>query len=172
MDVQSEVNPYQSPGGETSKPAHANEDLRETRRIKLAWVGVFLLNMCVPVWLGWQLTEGAGNLGMFEGTCVLFVSGYVLCASARSMAKALVVGGVAIGLSQVFPALQMMAGIAGFFFAQLIGLDGSADEIPRLTNDAATFVTTIITGGLLMAAAFVAGLAIRALFSARVRNNT
>jgi hypothetical protein len=47
MDVQSEVNPYQSPGGETSKPAHANEDLRETRRIKLAWVGVFLLN-----WMG------------------------------------------------------------------------------------------------------------------------
>ncbi|MGH7140320.1 MAG: hypothetical protein ACREHD_31675 [Pirellulales bacterium] len=166
MATQAEVNPYQAPGREATPAGDAVEDPRAARRIKLAWVGVFLLNLCVPLLLAWSLTEQGGRLGMFVATAALFVAGYWLCASVRRFGQALVVGGVAVGLAQVAPVLQIWSGMAGYLAAEFLGLERSGPHAgPRLTSEAAGFVTTITTGGLLMAAAFVAGLAIRGLFS-------
>lgn len=174
MDAQSDLNPYQSPGNEAINPAHANQDLRETRRIKLAWVGVFLLNLCMPVFFGSLVTERGGRSGMFAGVALLFVIGYRLCTSAQRIGRTLVVGGVAVGLMQVFPAVQMMAGIVGFCAVSTLQLEGPDpdDVMLRVRSDSSGFVLTIVTGGLLMAAAFVAGLLVCGLFAAAQRRRS
>ncbi len=87
----------------------------------------------------------------------------------------MVVGGVAVALSQVFPIVQMMAGLVGFAVAKRIGVpvdvrDGGMDWAagpPNADTVVAGFVVTMITGGLLLLASIAAGLAIRAVLSLR-----
>ena len=169
MDVQSEVNPYQSPATDTGGPQTSVANEGASRRIYFAWCAVFVLNLAVPLLFGWSLTERGGRVGMLVATAALFVVGSWLCASARRIAQALVTGGVAVGLGQVVPVVQIMAGSAGFHVVAAMGLEDAAVDLRGLTNEPSGFIVTTTTGGLLMAIAIVVGLAARALFSARWR---
>lgn len=172
MEIQTEVNPYQAPA--TAAAVSADEHPHAPRRIKFAWFGVFVLNLCAPLFVGWLTTEKGGRNGMFAGVGVLFLAGYWLCTRARSIGRALVVGGLAIGLTQVLPAMQMMAGIVGLCVVSALRLGKPApdDVMLSVRSDASGFVLTIVTGGLLMAAAFVAGLLGCGLFAAAQRRRS
>jgi hypothetical protein len=173
MDLPSTVNPYQSPGSDTAPRPSLPADPGASRRLKLAWCGVFLANLCAPLWFGWLMTERGGTLGMFASVSVLFVVGYWVCAIRETVAKALVVGGVAVALTQVFPILQIAAGMAGLLLAAVMGLlqwPEPEDVFPSVTNDLRAFVVGMTTGVLLMGMALVAGLVIRALFGGRSKS--
>jgi hypothetical protein len=168
MDLRSEPNPYQSPVAETAPPQAAVEGA--SKRIYLAWSAVFFFNLGVPLLFGWGATEKGGRIGMFAAAFVMLVVGCWLCASAQRFARALIVGGVAIGLAQILPLLQILAGGVAFRLVEVSGLEGPAPDLQGLTSEASGFVVTMTTGALLMAAALMVGLAIRALFSARWRH--
>lgn len=173
MENRSEINPYQSPAAsayETTSASHevANEDATETRGY-IAWGVVFAGNLLIPLLVGWGVTQDGGRWGMLAAVALLFVVGCWLCAAVPRVARALLVGSVAVGLTQAIPVLQLMAGIAALGLVELLRLDtGFNDAAPRphtMTNELSGFVATLVTGGLLMTAALVAGLAIRGLLS-------
>jgi hypothetical protein len=168
------ANPYASPTNDNIDSSRERpSDTVSTKRLCLGWLAVFALNLIVPLFLGWGVTAPEGRIGMLLAVLFILVLGLWICASARQVGFALVVGGVAVALSQVFPILQMMAGIFGFALAQGIGVlardaDGiAADVFHDVDTVAAGFVVTMTTGGLLVAASTVAGLAIRAARSLR-----
>ena|SRR5215469_8051735 len=155
------VNPYASPQSESTDSSRTGRsDGDNLKRLYFGWLTVFALNVIVPLLIGLGVTTSGGRIGMLLAMLVLLALGFWICARAREVGFALVVGGVAVALSQVFPILQVMAGIFGFALAESIGLSG-----PRggdLETLAAGFAVTLATGGLLAAASLAAGLGIRA----------
>jgi hypothetical protein len=166
------ANPYASPTSDTvDSSGEGRSDDESAKRLYVGWLAVFAFNLIVPLFMGWGMTERQGRTGMVLAILVILASGLWICRSARQLGFALVVGGVAVALSQVFPILQVMAGILGFALANGIGL---VADIPTPAGDAlnadtvvAGFVVTMTTGGLLLAASIVAGLAIRAVLPLR-----
>jgi hypothetical protein len=158
------TNPYLAP--QYSEAGLAKEpgfEGKNAMRLYVAWPVVFALNLVMPGLFGLMSTDGAGRVGMLVGTCFLLVCGFWICSSARNIGFALVVGGVPVALSQVVPIIQMVAGTLAFAFAEALGLVGPGGAMGTATSAAGGFVLTLTTGGLLMAAALVAGLALRAL---------
>ncbi|HET6880105.1 MAG TPA: hypothetical protein VFI31_08115 [Pirellulales bacterium] len=152
------MNPYESPKSECAAlPSTADN----SRHLYFGWFVVFLFNLGVPLIFGWPLTEEGGRSGLFAGALALFLLGCALCAWLRPAGRALVVGGVVVGLSQILPFLQIMAGVAGLSSIEILGFGRSPH------GDATLFVVTVVTGGLLMAVALVVGLAVRGVLAMR-----
>jgi hypothetical protein len=168
MDVQPEINPYQAPLAAPADVDGLRAGNTASSGIYSVWFIVFALNVLMPLFLGWGATQQAGRIGMFTATILLFAAGCWLCAYAPRVAKALVVGGVAIGLLQIMPILQFMAGLFVVWLLATLRLEEPQNVLlMKMSTEASAFVATIATGGLLMAAAFVVGLPIRGLFAAR-----
>lgn len=169
-DQADEPNPYQAPQSDAAQaPQFADLPTKGKKRLYVAWFFVFALNLIVPALIGWQMTEDGGRIGMLAAGMLLLAVGYWICAVARQLGFALVVGGVAVALSQVFPILQMTAGIVSCALAEAMGLYSSGDDVNPLgtvAGDVGSFALTLITGGLLMAAALAVGLALRVLRAA------
>lgn len=92
-----EVNPYQSPGAVAKGGASAHSEEAASIRSYLAWAAVFFANLAYPLVVGWLITAKGGRWGVIGGSVLLFVVGCWLCTKARGLAKALLVGGVAVG---------------------------------------------------------------------------
>jgi hypothetical protein len=142
-------------------PTHAGpgEAVRRlmTPRAILGWIAVFLLNMVVPLLFGWSMTRDGGRVGMAVASLALFAVGCGICTARRGLVAPLFVG-----LSQVVPVLQILAGSIGVEVALALRVAVGSDLSTRLT-EAGGFVVTLVTGGLLMAASLVAGLLLRLL---------
>jgi hypothetical protein len=93
------------------------------------------------------------------------------------LSKSLLQGGLIVGLSQVFPILHLVAGLLGMMISTKIfprpptvqGIERFDKEIQGVYCGA---LTTLITGGLLMAIALVIGLLIREFARRRERRNS
>jgi hypothetical protein len=165
------ANPYAAPQSDSADLSRERRsDGGNSKRRYFGWLAVFALNLIVPLSIGWMTTELHGRIGMFFAMLMLLGLGFGICRTAHHIGFALVVGGVAVGLSQVFPILQLMGGTIAFAPANGIGLTERAEfGPPNVDTVVAGFVVTMTTGGLLAAASIVAGLAIRAVLSARHR---
>ena len=164
-----DVNPYQAPCSNRSEPTRTEFNVSSAKRLYMAWFFIFALNLIAPLYFGWRMTEDGGRIGMLLAAILLLAVGYWICASARELGFALVVGGVAVALSQVLPMLQIMAGALGCALAVAMGLHSNGDAVdspPMVVGEVGGFVVTLITGSLLMGAALVTGLALRALRAA------
>lgn len=120
------------------------------------WIGVFAANLIVPLWRGWGVVEERGAIGMCLGigSC-FFVATYAAIERYEWLRFALPFGGTIVAASQIFPVLQMIAGFAGLLVASLLG---QADrELLSVTSELGGFAVTIVTGGLLLTAAFGIG---------------
>jgi hypothetical protein len=162
--VPTDLNPYQSPQGDAVDLPTGPSETRSAKRLCLGWLVVCALNMIVPGWLGWQLTEHGGRMGMLLAVLIIFAIGCCVCASARQIGFSLVVGGAAVALSQVLPVLQSLAGVASCAFAEAVGLYFGGDDthLPAIVGgELGGCVITLMTGGSLITAALVAGLALR-----------
>ncbi|QEH35324.1 hypothetical protein OJF2_38750 [Aquisphaera giovannonii] len=149
-------------------PAHAGSGEAIRRlvgpRTALGWIAVFLLNMIVPLLFGWSMTREGGRVGMAAAILTLFATGCWICTARRQLASPLLLGAAFVGLSQVFPLLQILAGSAGMVAATALRVaENNDDALPRVIGEAGGFVVTLVTGGLLMAASLVAGLSLRML---------
>ena len=162
------TNPYESPKSDPADPRlKIGGDRASANRLYLGWLLVFALNVVAPLFFGWNITGSGGRVGMFLAMLVLLALGFWICASARQIGFPLVVGGVAVALSQVFPILQVMAGGLAFAVAEAVGVCAPTKLEPSAETVAAGFIVTMTTGGLLVAASLVAGLAIRAVLALR-----
>jgi hypothetical protein len=99
----------------------------------------------------------------------LLALGCYLCAAFRELAAALIAGGTLVGLAQLFPALQLIAGMIGMLVGRILGLanDGDDQRSPQILNEYGGFVVTFVTGGILMAASASAGMLLQFVTPAR-----
>ena len=161
------ANPYASPKTDSIDPSQAGPSHQSNhRRLYFGWLGVFGLNLIVPLLSALTLTNASGQVGMLLAMVVILTIGLCICAIARELGFALVTGGVAVGLTQIAPILQIIAGVLGFSLARAMGLDDPAGEVNAGTV-LAGFVITMVVGGLLVAVSLVAGLVIRRVMSPR-----
>lgn len=163
----SEPNPYQTPQcAAAGSPLVASFHGKGMTRLYIAWAAVFALNLVIPGLLGWMSTAGDGRIGMLLAIFCLLGSGFWTCSRAPGIGFALVVGGVAVALSQAIPVLQIVAGGAAFAVGKALAFIEPAADLSGVTSATGGFVVTLTTGGLLMAAALVAGLVLRGLRAA------
>src|SRR5262249_17793790 len=108
------------------------------------------------------VTEQHGKLGMGVALLSFLACGCYLCAYHRKLALALIVGGVLVALTQVFPILQIMAWLIGMGICPAFGQTSSGEDeaTPHLTGELGGFVVTLVTGGILIGAAACSGVAI------------
>jgi hypothetical protein len=126
--------------------------------ILLAWCAVFASNLFVPMLLGLRITEKGGRIGMASAVIVAFAVGCWICVRHRTIGVFFVIGGIAVGLSQMFPVLQVVAGLIGGVICQNARLMGA---LGTETSEFAGFFLTLITGGILMTLSAGSGFAIQ-----------
>jgi hypothetical protein len=122
--------------------------LRDSWAWAVAWHPVFGINLIVPLVLASGVLEGRGQVGMYCGIAFYWVLGFMTCASRPSLGRVLVTGGVIIACTQLMPVLQFTAGFA----AVMIG-----HQVEEKSPEVCGFIDVIITGGLLLIAAYCSG---------------
>lgn len=129
----------------------------------LAWAGVFVANSIVPLWLGWEVTRRGGWVGMVAATAATFLFGFLVGPRWRSLRITIVAGGTVTAPSQVFPLVQIAAGVLSLRAVDSLGFepDEGLGNSHSLTDPGA-FLVTLLTAGLLQAAAFACGTVVRA----------
>lgn len=164
----SEANPYQSPSTQVAAEEAA---LRLARKVDylsiVCWPLICLGNMLMPFTFAAALmNEQRGQIGAALAAAMLLIAGWVLCWLRPVWVRTVMVGAVVTGLSQIFPILQMIAGIIAIAVAALLGLgvadDGPA-EMPAITSELGAFVIGIQVGLLLLIVATGIGLFLRLL---------
>jgi hypothetical protein len=165
-----EANPYQAPAsveGETPPPPAAG---RLPMRLLAGWTAIFLLNMPLPLLFAGEVTRNHGRSGVFVASATLWLLGGWVCVAQRKVGFALAVGGAPVALSQIVPLLQIMAGIVALTVGELFQqVENKDDAVGQVVSEPGGFLLTMITGSLLMGAALVLGLLLRALMPARWR---
>jgi hypothetical protein len=156
-------NPYDPPRSSLEDLTSAEPANRSAiSRLELGWFGVFALNLAFPLLFGWELTRANGRIGMLLAIPVLLAAGRWICREHRDLGRLLVVGGVLVGLSQVYPLLQMVAGIGGMLVGQVLGqvsMAGAATPAPL--SQVGGFVMALTTGSLLMAFSCLIGYGVK-----------
>jgi len=135
-----ERNPSSHHFGDAS-PIRENE-------VYVAWGGVFSFNIFIPLIFGWMSTTESGRTGMAIAIVVQLCAGFWVCARVRTIGHYLVIGGFAIGLSQVFPIPQFVAGLVALIIGRGLGVANTEDNV---TSAFGGFIVTMITGSILMA---------------------
>jgi hypothetical protein len=165
-----EHNPYEAPrSAMTSSLPAGNANRRAGKLTYGAWAFVFAINLAVPLLFSASFTQEHGKRGMLLAVLSLLTLGCYFCMSGRKLTTALIVGGAVVGLTQFFPAIQIIAGLMGMGLGKVLGLTDLGDEVhpPRVNSEYGGFVVTFVTGGILMAASACAGLLIRLITPAR-----
>lgn len=142
----------------------------------VGWTAVFLVNLPEPFFFCTEVVSKHGAAGMFVAAAVLFLLGGGISAARRNLGLALVFGGVPVGLSQIFPVLHFAALLIALGLGQFMGVAefqepvGHRDLIGQATSELGGFVVTIFMGGMLMGAALLLGMLIRAVAPIRKRS--
>lgn len=123
---------------------------------QVCWLAIFGANLIVPLAFGLPMTEQQGRAGLLAGLAVLFAGWQFVIPRFGPLRAVLVPGGVALAASQVFPAVQVVAGAMSF---AIVGLDDAFR--PSRFDEASAFAVTLTTGGLLWLAAMLAGFVLR-----------
>lgn len=136
----------------------------------LAWSFIFMANLIVPLCFGCLVTEDGGRIGMAVGIVLLWAIGQGLTYGNVAVGRALVVGGVMVGLSQGLLVLQILAGQVSLIILEELGLRNFSD--PGIKPEVGGLLATLSTGGLLMGAAACCGGLATSLFAGRSARKT
>jgi len=120
---------------------------------RLTWSVIFVANLIVPLWLGWLFCSPAGRIPMMIAAFVLWWLGLFAKRLPQAPRTWLVVGAVALAVSQVCPMIHIVVGAAAITIA-------SADPVdPEFSGLGAAggLLATVLTGGALILVAFVGG---------------
>ncbi len=134
------------------------------RALVLSWAVVFAANLIVPGFLGWMVTREGGKLGMLIGTILVFALGCRACFVSRRAMLTVVYGGWVVAASQLFPFLQMLAGMMGVEVAVALG-QATDERLPDVVTISGGVVATMFVGFALIAAALAFGAACRGIAS-------
>ena len=127
------------------------------------WLIAFSANMIVPLIFGLSETHENGRDGLWFAVASLFAIGLAVCMFQQRLATTTIIGSVVVGLSQLFPILQIIAGVLAFGMTDRFGLrhNDALDSWPRIYNESSGFVVTFVTGSLLILASLITGALIR-----------
>ena len=155
-----EINPYEAPRAGTGSLNFGDAEVLPQSYV--AWCVLFGFNLIVPGFLGWVMTSAHGRLGMLVAIALLLVIGLYTCSFGRKVAHSLNLGAAVVATTQVFPVLQMVAGLIGFAASGFLG-QVVYDEFhpPEVISNLGGFVATLVTGGILMGVNYGLGAAIR-----------
>lgn len=165
-----EDNPYAAP------LAAADPAPSDMQRVglweQIAWAVVFGVNLIVPVILALSSTHG-GRAGIILAAILLFILSLRAIIRSERIWFALMSGGICVGLSQVMPILQIVAGLISLLVAKGIsGIDLDPTNGKNVgLNEPIGFVVTLLTGGLLLLAALLCGQFIHWVSRARFRTS-
>jgi hypothetical protein len=127
------------------------------------------MNLIVPLMYGLLETREHGFVGMLVGSLILLLGGFWCCFRFKDFSKALIVGGWIVALSQVYPLLQMLAGIFGMGVANAVGPSPDEEYSPySIHSEPAGCVATIMTGAILIGVSALIGLFVRAITPRRL----
>lgn len=145
--------------------------------LRVGWTVAFLVNLVVPLTIGWNVTEQGGRAGMFAGCLVLFALGWLVCSSYPSQILSINVGGIGTAMAQVFPVPQIAAGCVGVLVAQRIErlafvATPEQDAMPAVFTNLGGLIATLLTGILLITLALLTGMVLRALYQLVSRTPT
>jgi hypothetical protein len=121
---------------------------------------VFAANLIVPLHWAWDITREGGRIGM---ACALFgwwVVGALTCVRPGPGRAALVLGGAFIALSQLYPVLQLFAGMVGLCAAAAPAGEEHWSLISMGLSETSGFAATVVTGALLLFFALCSGCAV------------
>ena len=165
-----DANPYEAPKHVVRpSPAAAKTKRRAGIMTYIGWVFIFVLNMAIPLLFSYSITREHGRAGVSVAVVFLLALGCYACAANRKLAAALMAGGVLVALTQMFPALHIVAGSIGISVGQALGLTDRGDAVrsPLVRSEFGGFVITFVTGGILMATAAGTGMFLRLITPAR-----
>jgi hypothetical protein len=121
---------------------------------RLWWLVVFCLNLIIPLMCGLDVTSAHGRTGMTVAIVLLWLWADVAGRRNGALGFALVVGGAFMGVIQFLAIGPVMAGIVAMNVAVALG---QASEVTHVSTELGGFIATVVTGGLLQAAALVVG---------------
>lgn len=152
---------YSPPGSALNDPLPTDEaKIFALGPLQLGWIAVFLFNLTFPLLFGWRLGGSNGRIGMFAAILILLAAGYWICSARRELGRLLVIGGAFVGLAQIYPILQIVAGLGGMVVGQALGQVGPDDLAPPTPlTQVGGFIVTLTTGALLMLASTALGYA-------------
>ncbi len=122
------------------------------------WTWVFALNLIVPLMFGRSFTDQAGRIGMAAAIALLWYLGDRLCTMGEAVARALVIGGLFVALTQPWPFPQVIAGSIALEVAAALGQATLPDSSPPIIGtELGGLVATGLTGVILMGVAGLVG---------------
>ena len=127
-------------------------------RQQICWIVVILANLILPLPMGLSCTAGSGITGIFAAIGLLWFFGHVESGKAPRMGFALNAGGLIVAMSQLYPGLQIISGILGLSIGERIGL---VSRDMKISSAMGGLLVTLLTGGMLIAIAWMAGLVVR-----------
>ena len=151
-----------SAGHEAAKDDSMATDPARRRRLQV-WTIVYALNLVVPAFLGWEMTERGGRIGMAVAVIAGWTAGTFICHQSHRLGVVLVRGGARVAASQFVPVLQLGAGIVGILcWNEIAGHGSFADG--GLRAELSGFALTLFVGSILFLAAMLFGGGFRLLF--------
>ncbi len=129
------------------------------------WAFVLALNLIVPLFFGWALTQGYARAGLVAAIGCFWIAGHYFCRRGRAAAYSLVVGGALFAVTQFFPFPQIVAGMIAVAIAQHFEslFFEAGDGLPNLTSAIGGFLATFVTGSILVSLALLIGAVIYSL---------
>ena len=152
-------NPVQTPPCD-GRELRSDETKIVLSRLYEASIAVFLFNMIVPLYFALEDVPDAGRVGIMAAAMLWLASGFLISAVDRKNFAFFIAGAMMIGLTQMLPILQILAGLIGEMLATLVRIQLISFET-TVRNEVNGFITTLVTRGILIAASGVCGLFFR-----------
>jgi len=118
---------------------------RQTWVNQFGWIGVFALNLIVPLSWGLVVTAPDGEAGLYRALVVLWALGAVAIRFHPPLWDLLWVGGLALACSQLFPVIQFGCGWLALLLLQQMGVYHNT-----LSSETAAMLAVFATAGLLL----------------------
>jgi hypothetical protein len=118
------------------------------RSRQLLWLCAFALNLIVPGSLGLAMTSLGGRIGMGAAILLLWYLGHRICVMNDATGRALVLGSFIVAAMQLFPILQIIAGIMGMAAAKALGLGDFSVDDDDISPPGVTELGGLIAAGL------------------------
>ncbi|NND97948.1 MAG: hypothetical protein HKN47_11530 [Pirellulaceae bacterium] len=116
--------------------------------------------MIVPLMIAVPITSQSGRIGMTVAISLFLLVGWYIGHRYPRNGERLIVGGLFVAISQVFPLLHIVSGIVGYTVAHAFGGATIPDDNVMTfitTSELGGFACTLSTGAALVAGAFAIG---------------
>jgi hypothetical protein len=154
-------NPYQPPSADDTQAMREEQVARSGWLLAIEWSAVFLFNLIVPALFGWSMTSTSAKLGSIAACLCILAIGYAGCARGPLLMLTIIRGSALIALTQVVPVLQIFCGMLAIQSLIFLGWIQEGNFHQMLQSAVSGFFVTWITGSLLIATGFLAGLLFR-----------